>query len=660
MNPLSCRRRPVLGLFVSHLEGPYQQHFWRGFDTFCREFDCDLIVYSSRFFPNEQTGNERVREAVYRLADKSRIDGLCVDSSAFSSESSFLNFIAQASGLSHIPIIASSMDTPLFPSVVPDNEGGIRELVTHLVSEHHCKRICFAGGPAGVEDARKRLDSWRKAMDAFGLPHDSLCEYEGQFVFASGRDAVRYFLDVQSSMPDAIMFANDEMAFGGLYELKRRGIDVPQEILVTGFDNTFLSAFQKPSLTTAAQPVEAKAWRAGQLLLDAINGMVVPDRCTVPVRLIQRASCGCPADNGNMDFVLKYHKAISGMKQVTEGLGAVLTVSDLSRELNALMPSISGRGAFVSMYDQDQKYSLVIAATDGRGIQLVEPSLPRRFLSAQLVPDYLFDNDERKTLIVQALYRGEHDYGFLVCQDEGTESDVYVSLHYQVTAAISNILLVGEGERTEEKLREALRHVEESERRFREIADFVPAVIMESSGDGRLTYLNRAGCELFGLESFDSTVQYRLTDFVLEETHTDTQSGYVQLRIRNNMNIESFLLAKKSRPEGAGGKIRWHGMDFKPVLASMMMPDDRMLDGYDLSPREREILQLELEGYLGKEIADKLAISLSTVKGHVGSIYRKLGVGSRDQLFTLLQERIIGKWGYDSLMFSLLSRLLRE
>lgn len=645
MFTLPNRKRPVMGLFLSPLEGAYQQRFWRGFDGFCRETDCDLVVFSARVIFRGDGGG-RIHDRLYRLADRTRIDGLCVDSSAFSDEAHFARFMEESENLANLPVVLSSLHGSGRDSVFPDNAAGILAALAHLESVHGVTRIAFAGGPAGVEDADARRDAWRRFMGERGLPREASLEFEGYFDSASGRAAVARFADAPGGMPQAIVFGNDEMAIGGLAELKRRGIRVPDDILVTGFDDIALAALQNPPISTVCQPIEEKARIAAQRLLDRINGYPPAGSRTVPVAFIPRASCGCASPPPEAPQLLRTYRAILGMKQIAEGMGSVLSNVDLCREFAALFPSIGTGPAFACLYDGDSPYSFVVAAADGTGGSLIEPSHPRRFLSSQLVPAYLLGNESRMTLVVQALYREDSDFGFLACVDGGTESDVFVALRFQTSAAIRNIMLVSE--------------TGESERRYRELADFLPAFIMETGSDGTIRYLNKAARELLGLDPEAIIESLNASDFILEESAGNSESAYVRLRIRSQNRVETSLLAQKRESSGADGTTRWHGLDFKPILASMMMPDRSAMDRYNLTPREREILVLELEGFIGKEIADRLSISLSTVKGHVGSLYRKIGVSSREQLFALMGERIIGTWGYESLVFSLLSGVIRE
>lgn len=111
---------------------------------------------------------------------------------------------------------------------------------------------------------------------------------------AEGARAAETLLDRGAERPDAMLFANDQMAVGALRALERRGVRVPEDIAVTGFDGIPLSRIVRPSLTTVRQPIRQLGEQAVELL---VQRLADPGRAPVslelPVSLARRASCGC-------------------------------------------------------------------------------------------------------------------------------------------------------------------------------------------------------------------------------------------------------------------------------------------------------------------------------------------------------------------------------
>ncbi len=179
------------------------------------------------------------------------------------------------------------------PSVVVDNEGGIRQAVAHLV-EHGHRRIAFIAGhedrPHG--DSGQRLRAYQAALGEQSLYEPGLIAY-GYHVYAGGRRATEQIL--QTGIPfTAVLASNDESAIGALDVLKARGLLVPQDVALVGFDDRLEARAAIPSLTTVRLPMYLLGQRAVDLVLAYIKGTAkVHEIVRVPTRLVVRDSCGC-------------------------------------------------------------------------------------------------------------------------------------------------------------------------------------------------------------------------------------------------------------------------------------------------------------------------------------------------------------------------------
>jgi LacI family transcriptional regulator len=116
----------------------------------------------------------------------------------------------------------------------------------------------------------------------------------GNFTQADGRIAAERLLDAAGELPQALVCANDQMAVGALQTLERRGIEVPRDVAVVGFDGIPLGRVVRPSLTTVSQPMRRLGETAVDLLVERLRE---PDReprsVLLPVTQTHRTSCGC-------------------------------------------------------------------------------------------------------------------------------------------------------------------------------------------------------------------------------------------------------------------------------------------------------------------------------------------------------------------------------
>ena len=175
------------------------------------------------------------------------------------------------------------------------NRDGQRELTSHLIADHGLRRLAFIGGAEDSPDAHARFLGFREALEKAGLPAPQAPDVRGDFTQAGGRTAMRRLLD-HGVLPEALVFANDQMAIGAYDELERRGVRVPADVAVVGFDGIPLGRVVRPGLTTVSQPVRRLGETAVDLLVERLaDAAREPRSVMLPVTQTRRTSCGCPA-----------------------------------------------------------------------------------------------------------------------------------------------------------------------------------------------------------------------------------------------------------------------------------------------------------------------------------------------------------------------------
>ncbi|MGH9246439.1 MAG: LacI family DNA-binding transcriptional regulator [Acidimicrobiales bacterium] len=178
------------------------------------------------------------------------------------------------------------------PAVVLDDQPGVAAAVEHLATLGH-ERIAYVAGPEELLHARHRRNAWRGALERLGLPEGPLMP--GDFSGASGSAATEQLLDQSPSRrPSAVVFANDLMAVAGMSAAQRRGVRVPDELSVVGFDDAALAGYVHPPLTTVAQDAAAWGRAATRALLDLVDHGVDADVELPSARLVVRESTGAP------------------------------------------------------------------------------------------------------------------------------------------------------------------------------------------------------------------------------------------------------------------------------------------------------------------------------------------------------------------------------
>ncbi len=177
--------------------------------------------------------------------------------------------------------------------VTSDNAGGARELVRHLVVEHGITDLGFVGATS-VGDYRERFQGYRDALAELGVTADDevlddtvLGEGSGFGGVSEARRAGR--------LPRALVCASDQLALALVDLLRTEGVDVPGDVVVTGFDGILAGLLATPRLTPVRQPMEAMGRAAARILIDTTTGTQpgAPVTLRLGTKLVVRESCGC-------------------------------------------------------------------------------------------------------------------------------------------------------------------------------------------------------------------------------------------------------------------------------------------------------------------------------------------------------------------------------
>lgn len=275
---LAGGRTNTLGVVVPSIEPQYISEVVRGADMVAYEAGLDLLISTTQ----EDTAHER--QNVGRLT-RGLVDGLLMVLPRS------LERYAQALKQAHVPVVvvAAASGTMPFSLVDADHYGGARSAVTHLLELGH-RRIGFIAGRLDTTASLERLRGYREGLLTAGLPFGPELIQQGNYLQQGGFAAAQALLDLPDR-PTAIFAANDLSAFGVMEAVKDRGLRVPDDVSVIGFDDIPQAGQVHPALTTVRQPLVEMGAAGTRQLLNLLQGASsVTDRLVLPTELVIRAS----------------------------------------------------------------------------------------------------------------------------------------------------------------------------------------------------------------------------------------------------------------------------------------------------------------------------------------------------------------------------------
>jgi LacI family transcriptional regulator len=193
-----------------------------------------------------------------------------------------------------VVLLAGKGDSTSAVTVRVDNEFAMNSLAQHLSAIHGITRFGFVTGSNDSPDSVVRAKSFRESVEKLGGTLDEIDFLEADWTSAGGELAMLNRLDRSEPLAQAYACANDQTAVGVIYALKARGLSVPGDVLVTGFDDITLTRYFNPPLTTIRQSGSI----LGEVAVDALVAMLddskdVKRTIVLPTELVVRGSCGC-------------------------------------------------------------------------------------------------------------------------------------------------------------------------------------------------------------------------------------------------------------------------------------------------------------------------------------------------------------------------------
>ena len=270
--------------------------------------------------------------AIYKLVNDKSLDGLISLTgtiSHFVDEAGLETYLERFQPL---PIVSIAEEVSETPSIVLDNPKGIRDMMEHLIDVHHYQKIGYVRMREGHAEGDIRFKTYKEALKEYGLPFDPDLVVPGDY-YDRPEAIVSLLYDERKVQPEAIVVSDDYMALPIMEILQSRGISIPKDVAIVGFDDIEEARYIDPQLTTLRQPLLEQASQAIEIVLAAIQGDTVPLKIELSPQLVIRQSCGCsPASiaNAAAPQISKINEATTWAEYQPQILASLLEGSELA------------------------------------------------------------------------------------------------------------------------------------------------------------------------------------------------------------------------------------------------------------------------------------------------------------------------------------------
>lgn len=288
----------------------YSNEIVKGALCASKEYDVNLIVVPGKYYGNDLSDFEYRFEyqytALYSFINSKNVDAAVILTGAlgpFCDEPSARNYFkAFRSKFDGLPIVSVATEVEGWSLVKYDNKVAIKEGIEYLIKEQHCKHIAMVTGEPTSEDAIERLNAYKEALLEEDMPIDEKLIVYGNFTKRS-KPKIRALIEQHPSI-DAIVFANDKMAYAGYEVMEELGLVVGKDIAFLGFDDNADAVRKTPPLASIRADASDLGYEAVKLAINT-SQFKTTKSMVLPTRLIVRESMQKEVNNKDLAEIFK-------------------------------------------------------------------------------------------------------------------------------------------------------------------------------------------------------------------------------------------------------------------------------------------------------------------------------------------------------------------
>ena len=358
-----------IALIIEEIDQSYQSAVLSGISGSAAEFGLNISAFISFSGAVNNPLHDAGEFNIFNLPDFRDFDGAILLTNTIGYEP-LVNSIHQRIKDAGIPAVSIDNDIDGFYYIGIDNKTAMRQITEHMINEHGMTSFNYISGPKENPESAARLEAFLEVLEEHGLSISDERIYYGDFRAPSGKKAVEQFIDSELSLPQAIICANDVMAASAINRLAAQNIRVPEDIAVTGFDNTYASHNYQIELTSVQRPLRESGILACEILYNHFNKMNSPRSNMLKMSTRFTESCGC-VKNAVME--IKHFKDLNynNYKRFEIAQHHMSRLNELSCELlgsKTFDEYISNLKAFCRQVDPDEFYFCLCENWDKRGV----------------------------------------------------------------------------------------------------------------------------------------------------------------------------------------------------------------------------------------------------------------------------------------------------
>lgn len=420
--------RKIIALCISGIHEMTSFEFVVALNEKISELGYILFVYSTCSELGENNTSAYGQSSVFELMDFNIIDAVIVFNDKIKNKNVADSIISRAKANGK-PVAVIGEKYPDCTNIEFDNTCGFEMLARHIVEDHGISTVHFFAGDKGDFYSEQRIDALKKVLKENHIDFDESMISYCRFWFEPAEQAVNKLID-DNNIPDAVICANDVMAIAAVGVFARRGIKVPEDVIVTGYDGINEIKFTTPRITSVKCSYSVLAKRLAEVLPDIIDGKLKNRSVDVTPELILSESCGCTPRNviSAAEYMNLLNNRFCRYQTEDTDLAEISVKMQVCENFEQLAALLDGRLFYdvccilnkdctdetVNPLDFDRTKSFL----DEESLLLYDntdmvPFIPRKFNSKDIIPGLHYFMERNRVFIFTSLYHLNSPIGYL-------------------------------------------------------------------------------------------------------------------------------------------------------------------------------------------------------------------------------------------------------
>lgn len=285
-----------IAVIIAGIDQSYQSAILNGISASASECSINVEAFISFIGSMGNPVHDTGEFNIFNLPDFNNYDGAILLTNTIDYPPVVENIIKRIKETG-IPAVSMDNDIPELYHIGIDNKKAMRKITEHLIQKHGFRRFSYISGPADNPESTDRLNSFLEVLSENNISIDENDIFYGDFRSPSGKNGAEYFLKQWKELPDVLICANDVMASSAINRLIEAGYSIPEDIAVTGFDNTYNTHNYQIEITSVNRPLELSGKLACEMLFRHFKGIQQERSVILDMSTHFTESCGCSTGN---------------------------------------------------------------------------------------------------------------------------------------------------------------------------------------------------------------------------------------------------------------------------------------------------------------------------------------------------------------------------